>query len=261
MKQTIWIKHQRSDRNIILITNEGMLDGVNYWQGLDDCNELFTDYNRIDERLTTYVLPQLFKKYDTHCILPHPEYDGMIETIDDIIWDYIDRDNETIALHSINQWLYKWRMYPMKKSDNALRLFPCDYDEKDVIHLNEITIWPFEDISQADKERLRGDHGNTNTNYYSVQASRIEGLMKAKNETPIVLSIPDSQTKLIRNALTQYLADMERLVKCPTQSQAYEMFDLQQLAALMNYDVKVTLSADQARTFAAINGIDLPQYN
>ena len=141
----------------------------------------------------------------------------------------------------------------MHKSEDGL-LPPCTYSQEDETNLDEITSWPFDDVSRADIEYVRSESDD-----YHAYMNRIEALMDIKNATTI--RIPYSQKELIRNALTQYLADMERLVKCPTQSQAYEMFDLQQLAALMNYDVKVTLSADQARTFAAINGIDLPQYN
>lgn len=258
MKQTIWIKHQRSDRNIILITNEGMLDGVNYWQGLDDCNELFTDYNRIDERLTTYVLPQLFKKYDTHCILPHPEYDGMIETIDDIIWDFVERENQTIALRSIGQWLCGSRLYTMHKSEDGL-ILPCTYSQEDETNLDEITSWAFDDVSRADIEYVRSAYDDSHLFTSLAYIKRIEALMDIKNATTI--RIPYSQKELIRKCIKQHLSDLSRLVKCPTESQAHEIYDLYQLAALMNYDVKVTLAEDQVRTFTADNGIDLPQYN
>jgi hypothetical protein len=254
MKQTIWIKHERSDRNIILITNNGMLDGVNYWQGLDDCDELFADYNRTDERLTTYVLPQIFRKYDTHRILPHPEHDDMIETIDDIIWNYVDRDNETVALLSIGQWLHGSRMYTMHKSENGL-ILPCAYSQEDETDLDEITSWPFDDLSKAEIERVRRDH-----DYAHAYMNRIEALMETKNERPMVFNLPGSQTLLIRRAIAQYLKDMQRILICPTESQAHEMYDLQQLEALMKYDVMVVLTEDETKSFSVENLIDLPQY-
>jgi hypothetical protein len=255
MKQTIWIKHERSDRNIILITNKGMLEGVNYWKGLDDCDELFDDYNRTDERLTTYVLPQLFKKYDTHCILPHREYDDIIETIDDIIWNYVDRDNETIALFSIGQWLFGSRMYTMHKSENGL-ILPCAYSQEDETDLDMITTWPFDDVSKAEIARVRRDHDDSH-----AYMNRIEALMETKNERPVVFNLPSSQTLLIRRAIAQYLKDMQRILICPTESQAHEMYDLRQLEALMKYDVMVVLTEDETKSFSVENLIDLPQYN
>lgn len=253
MKQTIWIKHQASDRNIILITNGGMLEGVNYWQGLDDCDELFDDYNRTDERLTTFVLPRVFKEYDTHHILPSPEYDGMVETIDDAIWDYVDRDNGTVALFSIGQWLHGSRMYTMHKNENGLVL-PCTYSQEDETDLDMIATWPFDDVSKADIQRVRRDHEDAH-----AYMNRIEALMDIKNATTI--TIPFSQRVLIRKCIIQYLSDFNRLVKSPMESQLHEIHDLHQLESLMNYDVKVTISADQVDSFTADNGIDLPKYN
>jgi hypothetical protein len=253
MKQTIWIKQERSDRNIILITNKGMLEGVNYWQGLDDCDELFVDYNRTDERLTTYVLPQLFKRFDTHHILPDPEYDEMVEAIDDIIWDYVHRENGTIALFSIGQWLYGSRMYTMHKSENGL-LLPCTYSQEDETDLDMITIWPFDDVSKAEIERVRRDHDDSH-----AYMNRIEALMDIKNGA--TFTIPFEQKELIRKCINQYISDFNRFVKSPMESQLHEVYDLHQLASLMNYDVKVTLVADQVDSFTADNGIDLPQYN
>jgi hypothetical protein len=255
VEQTIWIKHHHSDRNIILITNNGMLEGVNYWQGIDICNELFVDYNRTDERLTTYVLPRLFKEYDTHHILPSPDYESMVETIGHLIWDYIDRDNKTVALFSIGQWLYGSRMYTMHKSENGL-ILPCAYSQEDETRLDEITTWPFDDVSRVDIEYVRGFH-----DYSHEYLERIEALMKTKNERPVVFNLPKSQTEIIRKALIQYLSDMERLVKCPTESQAHEMYDLRQLEALMKYDVMVVLTEDETKSFSVENLIDLPQYN
>jgi len=255
VKQTIWIKHEGSDRNIILITNEGLLDGVNYWQGLNDCDELFVDYNRIDNRLTTYVLPRLFSEYDTHHILPSADYDGMVETIDDIIWDYVDRDNKTVALFSIGQWLYGSRMYTMHKSENGL-ILPCAYSQEDETRLDEIVTWPFDDVSKAEIERVREYH-----DYSHEYLERIEALMKTKNERPVVFNLPSSQTELIRKCIKQYLFDINKFVVCPTESQAHEIYDLHQLESLMKYDVMVVLTEDETKSFSADNAIDLPKYN
>lgn len=250
MEQTIWIKHQRSDRNMVLITNGGMLEGVNYWQGLGS-DELFTDYNRIDDRLTTYVLPRMFSQFDTHRILPYPEYEEMVEFIDDAIWEYVERDNKTIGLKSIGQWMYGTRLYTMHKSDNGL-ILPCTYSQDDETRLDELTKWSFDNLNTYDIDCLY-------SNGYAQNVSHINALI-AKDTQPTTIAIPNSQTDLIRKALIQYLSDMKRLVKCPTEAQAHEMFDIHELESLMKYEVSVTLTADQARTFTGDNGIDLPMY-
>ena len=251
-KTTLWIEYAPSDRNIILITQNGMLTGVNFWQGIGE--NMFADYSHADERLTRFIMPSLFARFDTEFILPHPEYDDMIEFIDDCICDYYERDMQTFALHSIGHWLYGASMWPMYKGKAGL-MKQCDFNDEERIRLDEVTHWAFDQISQHDMEVLKSFAPT-----YVVH--RIDNLIEAKSSAEsITITIPEGQLEIMRNALLEHLATMERMLKYPTESQANEMFDLRQLASLMKYDVKVTLSGRQADNFCGDNGIDLPQYN
>ena len=69
------------------------------------------------------------------------------------------------------------------------------------------------------------------------------------------------QTKLIQDALKHYLTMFEKFNAEPTQDEAYKMFDLQQLSAMLNYKVKVELTQSEEYAFAFTEGIDLPMYN
>lgn len=146
-KTTLWVEHLPSDRNIILIVQNGMLIGINYWQGIGD--NLFTEYNRTDERLTKFIMPSFFGLFDTEWVLPSPNYDEMIEFIDEKIWDYLERDDKTIALNSIGHWLYGDSMYPMYNSDGGL-LLPCEFNDDERIRIDEITHWAFDQMSERD---------------------------------------------------------------------------------------------------------------
>lgn len=248
-KTTLWIEYSPSDRNIVLITQNGMLTGVNYWQGIGE--DMFSDYNRANERLTRFIMPSFLGKFDTEFILPQAEYDEMVEFIDDCICDYYERDMQTIALYSIGHWLYGASMWPMNKSDNGMTM-PCSFNDEERIRLDEITHWSFPQISQHDMEVLKSFAPT-----YVVH--RIDNLTKSSAED-VTITIPREQLEIIREALIEHLTTMERIIKNPNDAQQYQMFDMHQLESLMKYDVKVTLTAKQANDFCGENGIDLPIY-
>ena len=256
-KTTIWTEYAPSDRNIILITENSVITGVNFWQGIDE--DLFSDYNRADEHLTRFVMPRFFREFDTECI-SHANFDMMIDFIDDAIWDYVDRDNKTIAIPSIGYWLYGCKFYPMERSANGL-IQRCTFNDGEMIHLDEITKWPFDEISDYDFNRMTHTDNDVLTPY---AFERIANLMHNKEESSaddVTITIPKEQLDIIREALVEHLATMRRLIKFPSESQEFQMFDMHQLESLMKYDVKVTLTAKQANDFCGENGIDLPIYN
>ena len=256
---TLWIEYSPSDRNIVLITRSGMITGVNFWQGVGE--DMFSDFNRADERLTRYVMPRVFARFDTECILPYPDYDDMVEFIDNLIWDYHERDNDTIALNSIGHWLYGSAMYPMYKDDNGL-IMPCNYNDDERIHLDEITHWAFDQLSEHDWERIceQATQSVMHRVEHLIFVGRVKPIESNSSAADVTITIPREQLEIIREALIEHLTTMERIIKYPTDSQQYQMFDMHQLESLMKYDVKVTLTAKQASDFCGENGIDLPIY-
>ena len=78
-------------------------------------------------------------------------------------------------------------------------------------------------------------------------------------QTNIIL--PNSQKKIIQNALKYYLKQYKTFNQMPTDTEEYEMFDLMTLKALFNYDVEIKLNKNETENFTQMNGIDLPNYN
>jgi len=101
MKNTIIIeKIQDSDRVIILHLTDGAVKGINYFQGIDAANQLIPHQLTADEELTNYVKNCWFDTNfaDHHeemqWILPSPDYEEIIECIDEMIWDYVHLHQE-----------------------------------------------------------------------------------------------------------------------------------------------------------------------
>lgn len=73
-------------------------------------------------------------------------------------------------------------------------------------------------------------------------------------------TIPSSQLALIQKALKYYVEQYEKFNNCPTDTEAYEIFDMNQLRAMMNYPINITISKEDKNTFAFKHGMDFPQY-
>lgn len=254
-KTTLWIEYSPSDRNIVLITRSGMIIGINFWQGIDE--DLFSDYNRADERLTRYVMPRVFARYDSECIQPYPDFEDMVEFIDNTIWDYQERDNDTIALNSIGHWLLGSVMYPMYKSDNGL-ILPCDYNDDERIHLDEITHWAFDQLSTHDWEMIC--ERATKSATHRIEHLIFVGRAKPVEEQSKTYTIPSEQKKLIRIALGYYRETMEKIISMKTDADEFDIYDLRQLEGLMYGDLEVTLSAEQLDNFVNRHKVDVPNY-
>lgn len=184
----------------------------------------------------------------------------MIDFIDDAIWDYVDRDNKTIAIPSIGQWLYGCKLYPMKRSENGL-IQRCTFDDGEVVHIDEITEWPFDEISQHDITRIeQTDDGIVSTYAYD----RISNLMHSKNnpvEKPSkTYTIPSEQKKLIRIALEYYRKTMEEVISLKSDADQFDIYDLRQLYGLMHGDIEITLSAEELENFTSRHNVDAPSY-
>lgn len=205
-------------------------------------------------------MPRFFREFDTECI-SHANFDMMIDFIDDAIWDYVDRDNKTIAIPSIGQWLYGCKLYPMERSENGL-IQRCTFDDGEMVHLDEITKWPFDEISNRDIEILSESHGDA-VPFHTYE--RILTLMESKRE-PVVekpsktYTIPSEQKKLIRIALDYYRKTMEEVISMKTDADQFDIYDLRQLYGLMHGDVEITLSAEDLENFTSRHHVDAPNY-
>lgn len=108
MRTKAIIEYNDSDRNIVLFFNEdGILDGVNFWQGIGDFS-MVESFLEIDEEISKYI-PQIGH---TH----KDEFSFVIDKIDQGIWNYVhakDRNNIdvlsyvedgnlTLAIRSLN---------------------------------------------------------------------------------------------------------------------------------------------------------------
>jgi hypothetical protein len=80
---------------IILFIKEGQIKGINYLQGMDADVETMSDFININSELTEFVKNQFAKTiwadhYEDMCFVhPSPDYWQIIDTIDDLIWDFV----------------------------------------------------------------------------------------------------------------------------------------------------------------------------
>jgi len=73
-------------------------------------------------------------------------------------------------------------------------------------------------------------------------------------------NIPSPQLALIQKALKYYVEQSAKFNSCPTDTEAYELFDMNQLSAMMNYQVSIAISDKDRDTFATRHGVDFPIY-
>jgi len=72
--------------------------------------------------------------------------------------------------------------------------------------------------------------------------------------------IPSGQTAIIQKALKYYVEQSAKFNSSPTDDEAYEIFDMGQLSAMMNYPISITISDKDRDTFATRHGVDFPTY-
>jgi hypothetical protein len=72
--------------------------------------------------------------------------------------------------------------------------------------------------------------------------------------------IPASQVSLIRKAISYYLETSKKFNSVPTESESYEIFDMNVLMKLLEYPLSVSITEDQKESFTANHGVDFPLY-
>jgi len=128
----------------------------------------------------------------------------------------------------------------------------------------------------ARRNRLRAKCNAVGLDFHGISQDVAQKWMNKMNEIHIesdeeytervaaiqdtTLTIPKGQTDVIRKALDFYVEFNKRLNSLPTDSEAYELFDMKQLSAMMNYKVTVSLDENEEGRFTSTHGIDLPIY-
>jgi hypothetical protein len=72
-------------------------------------------------------------------------------------------------------------------------------------------------------------------------------------------NIPRSQLAIIQKALNYYVEQSAKFNSCPTDSEIYELFDMNQLSAMMNYTINIEISEEEKNRFGK-HGMDFPIY-
>jgi hypothetical protein len=73
--------------------------------------------------------------------------------------------------------------------------------------------------------------------------------------------IPDQQCILIKKALDFYVEMSQKFNQVPTETEGYDIFDMQQLSAMMNYEVSIYIREHEKDNFCSNHGMDFPIYN
>ena len=73
-------------------------------------------------------------------------------------------------------------------------------------------------------------------------------------------NIPSGQLALIQKALNYYVEQYNKFNCSPNNAEAYEIFDMNQLSVMMNYQVSISISESDKDNFASNHGMDFPKY-
>lgn len=73
--------------------------------------------------------------------------------------------------------------------------------------------------------------------------------------------IPDGQKKVIQKALKFYLEVSNKLNNSPDASESFDLFDMTQLNAILEYPIFAKVELNERESFASNHGIDFPIYS
>lgn len=126
----------------------------------------------------------------------------------------------------------------------------------------DVVLWEYSEINPHLTEiwrRLTLNYPNVDT--YKLINDAIELYCDAFiHQDKHAYNIPSPQLALIQKALKYYVEQSAKFNSCPTDTEAYEIFDMNQLSAMMNYQISITISEEDKNKFAITNGMDFPQY-
>jgi len=72
--------------------------------------------------------------------------------------------------------------------------------------------------------------------------------------------IPEAQKKIIQKALAFYLEMSKKFNNEPDAQEGFELFDMAQLSAMLEYPIFVKVKGDEKESFGSKHGIDFPIY-
>ena len=77
---------------------------------------------------------------------------------------------------------------------------------------------------------------------------------------PKKIKIPNTQTRLIQKAIAYYVKGLREFQKEPNQDGLYDLFDLEQLKEMLNYDIHISITDIEKDNFSFAHGMDFPEY-
>jgi hypothetical protein len=114
----------------------------------------------------------------------------------------------------------------------------------------------FEDILKAYESWVQWDfHRSKDISEYDSICTYLKGYYVDK-----CIKLPKEQAKIIKKALDFYVETSKKLNEVPTDTENYELYDMEQLSAMMNYEVSVSLSTRDYINFESKHGINFPTY-
>jgi hypothetical protein len=75
------------------------------------------------------------------------------------------------------------------------------------------------------------------------------------------ITLPSEQTLLVRKAIRYYIQCINKFSDILTDTQENELYDLNQLEAMFNYQVSVEMTDYELNNFCIKHGVDYPDYN
>jgi hypothetical protein len=118
----------------------------------------------------------------------------------------------------------------------------------------------FEDILKAYEDWVQWDFHSNKILMKSVsEYDSICTYLKSRQVDKLV-KLPKSQCSIIKKALDFYVETSKKLNEVPTDTENYELYDMEQLSAMMNYEVSVSLSTKDYINFESKHGINFPTY-
>jgi hypothetical protein len=72
--------------------------------------------------------------------------------------------------------------------------------------------------------------------------------------------IPKGQTEVIKQALKFYISTSKEFIQNLDEEMQYTIFDMEQLCAMMDYPISITITDAEKEKFCGNHGIDFPIY-
>ncbi len=99
--------------------------------------------------------------------------------------------------------------------------------------------------------------------YFEDRINRAIRLYNDKflNGDDYIVTLPIEQRDIIKKALDFYIQTSKKFNQVPTDTENFELYDAEQLSAMMNYDVAIRISKSDLDNFEINHGINFPEYN